>query len=253
MNNLAQKIQSFLKDGYYAEGVAIIQRCDVPHTLKSQFARYLASPFVPTQVEKALQDELRRVLVSMPLEERLAAKERAASDGDGSSVKLKGPVSGTFWGRLFSGKDEVPAEVWELYQRALELHKEHSYLHAILCEQANAGDQVKTRVTADQIMETVIPALDTVYDAARAWGDSGKIPTGPTRNQMLHDLNQKYRQYQNLGEKIKRLKRFLQKETVFVKGTTYRPITQVDREKYEEELIKAAEERAALAVELEIR
>ena len=253
MNSLATKIKRFLQDGYFAEGVALLQRCDVAHTIKSQFQRYLGSPFVPTHVEKALQDQLRRVLISMPLEQRLADPGEEAEGPGSGSVKLRGPVSGSLWGPLFAGRSEVPAEVWELYQQAIELHKEHSYLHALLCDAALGSDSQKTRQHAVKIMETVIPALDRIYDAARAWGETGKLPTGPTRNQMLRDLNDKYKLYQNLKIRICKKRKFLKENHVHVRGTIYRPMTQFDRAKYEEEILKLSEELAILGQELEIR
>jgi hypothetical protein len=245
MSKLARDIRQFLENGYYAEGVAIVLRCpDVKHTVRAQFQRYMASPFVPTHLENSLRDTLKMVLARLEFQSN--------DEPEPGMVKTKNGGSGGFWGPLFAEKESVPQDIWDMYQRAINLHKQHSHYHALLCEYAAQGQIKKTLSAAVEIMEVIIPALDKIYDSARAWEQTGKLPSGPARSEVIDEISTKMKQAASLKESIRKMQIAITRGRVHLKGNEFRPITAADIAKYEAKILNKQAELNSLINELDL-
>jgi len=79
-----------------------------------------------------------------------------------------------FWAAL-ARKRDLPDEIMELRERAIELHKRESLVHGQMGVAARAGKQKVAYELAKEIMEEIRPELDGIYDAVREWETSGKL------------------------------------------------------------------------------
>lgn len=197
--------------GSYAERVRTLAQC--PGVLPSRlayFRGYLSRPYIPPHIDRELSAAL---LVFFPETGETVAETGVSHhiSATQEQVKIVGAVSGTFWGGIFANKSTVPGEVAQLYSRALVLHKHHSRLHALMCDAAQAGKRKRAHDLAIEIMEEIIPELDKIYDAARHWAETGSLPAGRTRDEVVKDTIEKMKRIQRLREKRSRLKGYLKK------------------------------------------
>lgn len=197
---MQSEIRQYLRDGYFAQGVALLRRCDVvaPGVLR-HYEQYLSRPYVPSGVEADLQGLLRGFLV-----EESPVKPPDPLKGEPTEGRASEPTRddagttnlGGFWAGL-AQRRELPDEIMALRDRAIELHKRESLVHGQMGVAARAGKQKVAYELAREIMEEIRPELDGIYDAVRAWEATGKL----TVKQMAADSPEK-----TVLEQMKRLK-----------------------------------------------
>lgn len=221
-----KRIKKFLEDGYYAEGVALIREApNVSLFERKFFEGYLGRDYVPSDVERKLREGLGALVEEGGMTEFLTSEEEdvknldieevkgAGEDGGvspmGAQVRVRGAVSGTFWGALFAGQEVVPSALWELYQEAVGLHKRQAHLHPLMCDAAVRGEKKKAREMAGQIMEEIVPRLDEIYDVAREWGASGKLPSMSQQSDIVKETVEKMRRMEYCKQRVSRIKKWL--------------------------------------------
>lgn len=248
-----EEVAAYLEDGYFAQGVALLGRMPGVNALQIQhFQGFLSGSYVPSEVEGRLQDLLRPYAGEAPPPSAAAAPEedKGAVHMPNGNVKPKN-VSGTFWGRLFGGREEVPGEIWQLYQRAVKLHKKRDNLHPRIMAAAVDGDEKQAYTLAAILMEELLPELDGVYDAARAWDEKGIMPGAVQRSEVVKDTVEKMGRIKYCTERISRVKGILKKGKHKRKKNLVH-LTATDRLAYEKELVDLEVERQGLRDELGI-
>lgn len=259
------EIRAFLADGYYGQGVALLRRCpDVPPTTIRYFEAALAKPYLPTAVEQELSALLRGFLevgsstVGSGQPEEEAGENQRLDDEPavmGDQVKVVGAVSGSFWGGLFAGKETVPQEVWKLYERAVGLHKEQAHLHPLMVAAAKEGKRGEARKLAAQIMDEIIPTLDEIYDAAREWGKSGKMPPAVRTDDVVRQTVKKMQRIEYCKQRMSRIRSWLKAGEREMKVEGKKQVVKLefaDRRELDKELLEREVEMKELREELGI-
>jgi hypothetical protein len=175
---MQHEILAYLQDGYYAQGVALLRRCAgvAPMRLR-YFEGQLSKPYVPTSVENELGVLLRSFLGDVQPPDPLkgeATDARASEPPRHTSIPHTSIPQFGFWASLAQRRD-LPDAIMELRDRAIELHKRESLVHAQMGVAARAGKKKEAYELAKEIMEDIRPELDGIYDAVREWEKSGKL------------------------------------------------------------------------------
>lgn len=198
---MEQEIRQYLKAGYFAQGVAILRR--IPGVTAQQirlYQQYLSRPYVPAAVEQQLNALLRSFLP--PASEPSGEKKKKPPSVDPA-------VNAPFWSSLAQGRD-LPDDILALHDRAIELHKRESLAHAQMGAAARAKKKKAAYMLAHEIMHDLRPALDELYDAVRAWQQTGQLPmrqaTAPTAAAEVLELMKRLK-YCN--ERVSRIKRWI--------------------------------------------
>lgn len=184
---MQQEIRAYLRDGYFAQGVALLRRCAgvAPARLR-HFEAQLGKHYVPTSVENELAVLLRGFLSEEqppdplkgePTDAQASQPLKGEPNREGAAPirNPKSEIRNSFWAGVFDEDGDAPAAIEELYHRAIGLHKRESLVHAQMGVAARAGKRKEAYELAREIMEEVRPALDGIYDAVREWQKSGQL------------------------------------------------------------------------------
>lgn len=103
---------------------------------------------------------------------------------------------------------QEPNTITSLRDRAKLLHKKHAAKHAQLHSEANEAKRLDIII---EIMEDIIPSLDSIYDAIREYQNTGVLPVDETpvseKNYEtgLHEGVVKFQQLMNIKSRISKL------------------------------------------------
>lgn len=166
------------QEGTYSDGVTLLKRTG---TNVSFFEKYLTAFYVPDNVESSLIAALKS-----NLKEEKNTKEKVS----------------------FLQKEE-PIQIAELREVAKKLHKKHTVLHE---QMRNAKTDLKRYDFAKEIIQSVIPALDDIYDTIRKYEREGIVPTDYKKETVVQETVEKMQKITSLRSRISRLKSWIKNE-----------------------------------------
>lgn len=114
-------------------------------------------------------------------------------------------------------RDAEPPEVQQLREKARELRKKYSLLHAQL---ASAQSNEERYEIAREIMEEVIPQEDRVWDSIRRFEQSGIIPEPQTAGDLVQQVVKKVQRIFNLRTRASKYK----KQLTSLEGKAYQEV-----------------------------
>lgn len=130
-----------------------------------------------------------------------------------------------------------PESILRLREKGKRLLKEQSYLHAQLCTATNDDDRYRI---ADELMGSLVPRIDEVYNTIRRYEETGEDPGQVDRQAIVQETIEKMKKRDSLKTLIRRARRRLEKEK----------LTPLQRKQIEQE--KALRELELEALEREL-
>jgi hypothetical protein len=253
-------IRRFLQDGHYAQGVELLRRCPgvAPVRLR-YFESHLARHYVPTGVERELEELLRAFLEDGTRQTGSGANEGPEPGGEAGVMDGQagptGAVSGSFWGKVFGDRETVPTDIWKLYGRAVALHKQQANAHPLMVQAATDGKRKEARELAAMIMDGIIPELDGIYGTVREWAKSGMLPTAAKVDGVVRQTVERMRRIEYCKQRISRIRAWLKagERTMTVDGRKQAVALDFsDRRELEKELLEREVEMKGIREELGI-
>jgi hypothetical protein len=204
-------------DGTFNDGLKVLKELGGN---TQAFAAYCHLPFLPPGVKGRLRDEVtKRLLVSMP--------QPPKSPEGGLPDDLASPLRG-------DGRGAEPPEVQNLRKCGKRLLKQQADLHTRL---KLAADDTERYTIAEQMIETVQPEVDNVYNTLRAYERDGVLPT-TDEEQIRRDTVEQMRRVATLESRISRVNGWLK-----TGKNTKEKLSDKQRQDYEQEVL---EKRAEL-------
>jgi len=189
---LSNQIQAWFKNGKpYSQGVALYRQTGGAYSVV-MFERYIGARYIPKNILQRLSMVLSKYLQTNPLVDQ-APLPRDQNDTTRTIVQY------------VPNKKIEPSEITQLREKAKLLHKRHAFLHAQLS--ILESDEERYEV-AKEIMEEVIPTLDSIYDQIRVFEKEGKLPIPEKEKRAVDLLNKR----NSLRSRISRLKSILKKD-----------------------------------------
>lgn len=223
---LADQIRAWLEDGCYLDGVALYRRTGGAYPVRT-FEGYEHAPYVPEATERLLRAALLDHLATLP-----PPPPEAGPLGEADIEELVPVATG---GRSQAGQE--PDGILRLRLEARLLHKRHALLHARLYDEP---EEEKRYELAEEIMETLIPGLDSIYDSIRNWQATGELPLeAKPDGDVVQDTVRKMQRIQSLASRISRLKGALKKK-----------LPDSEAQAYQKELAEKQVEKKRLETEL---
>jgi hypothetical protein len=223
-------VQKWYSEGSdFHEGVMLLQEAGAD---VQAFLPYLTESYIP----KAKQELLTATVLSLPADRQVF--EFRVFDQATQNPKPE---------------NQKPTEhptITQLRSQARTLHKLHADRHAQLHATLDDAERLDLIV---EIMETIIPSLDSIYDSIRVYEKTGALPEirhpesenqNPTYATGLRDGVQKFQRLQNLKSRISKLdgkNGLIEKEK---DGNR--------KAKLQQELAEKLKERDALSLELNL-
>jgi hypothetical protein len=166
------------------------------------YLRVVSSPNVSAYWREKMAAELNAIAAQMP--ESVAPENPTADDETEKepSKRFSKPIEGGF----FEKKAE-PQAVLDLRAEAKKLHKRHAFLHAGL---AGAADDAARFKLAEEILESIVPRLDEIYDAIRKYSETGDAPQPADRRAIVKETVEKMKRLDSLEPRISRLKKMIE-------------------------------------------
>ncbi len=218
----------------------------VPKQRVAYFEAYLARPFVPQDVLAQLRALVKDV--EDPASE-------PAPDRPSEPTRKEVARLGSFWANLFHTRPDAPEELVALRDRAIELHKRQSQVHPNMATAAKAGDKKQAYLLARELMEDIIPALDSIYDSVRTWQETGKLPSASAGDKVVADTVRKMQRIEYCKQRQSRIRRWLKDgfRSKLVDGK-YQDValTEIEKRELDDELLERKIEEAELREELGI-
>lgn len=238
-----EPIRQWFREGcHFATGVAFLP--SIPHLAKEHagFVRYFSAHFIPDSVETRLRELLMAYLESQPTNSKKVKLQTVFTNPAPATPKM----SKIFTPSPIETKVSEPPEIQSLREKARQLHKRHSLVHA---EMGLVDSDAARFERAREIMTELIPALDRIYDAIRAWEKNGTLPAPVVGNDVARQLLKKYiHMDKTLRPRISRLKKMI-KTRKNMKG---RALEDAEVARYEKELLEKELEVEELKKELEV-
>jgi hypothetical protein len=204
------EIETWIKEGrFYPEGLMICEK----YGLDTSGLAFLGSP---TDAQRARLDAILYPLrgispkILATKEKRQPPTKPPTPKGESRSAQTSSPLG---VGGLPSRRDpstppqEDPEAITTLRARARALHRTEAASHT---EMRLSADPKRRYALAYEIMVTIRPALDDIYDQIREWQRTGLLPTNPnTEGDRSGEATM--RRLLNLRSHVSKLKRDLQK------------------------------------------
>lgn len=208
--------------GSFASGLHLLRVTGA--TIPAALERAASAVFV----DPAAKDLLRSRLQAL----RPAQEENPAKKPAHLPVKQRQPVP--------IGDAATPVEVLTLKERGKNLLKQQSRLHALLG--AAETDEERYKI-ARELMEEVIPLIDSVYNSVRDWEKTGIAPPDDREN-IIRSTVEKMQRLESLRTRSARVKKWLDGKRV---------LSPTEKQRYEQEVavkeLEMAEIRAELGME----
>lgn len=182
-----------------------------------RLATWLGKPLVPIEAKQQLVQALRPYA--------------APAGGEGRGAPGKSPA-------------EEPEAVRRLREEGRLKLKEYDQYKTHLRYMTVSPDvtDADRYVVARHIMEVIIPAADAIYDRIRAYEQRGEVPT-IADSELVQQTVEKMQRIQSLRPRISRLKKFLEKDD----------LDELQRRKYELELLEKEQELDTIESELRLK
>lgn len=179
----------------YLSGVELYRQVGGDYPI-SYFLGYENASFVPDTIERRLEYALRIALQTLPDD---APEIPSLQTGHAEVANNIAPSA--------NPAPIEPAPIQQLRAEAKELHKRQAYLHAQLS--IVERQEVRAELVVE-IMETVIPRLDAIYDHIRGYEDTGELPTAAPNNRDGYIIERMLRR-NSLKSRISKIKSLLKK------------------------------------------
>lgn len=183
---LADLVHTWLQEGgSYAQGVALYRQAGGSRPM-AYFERRLGHTYVDPEVKARLREQLE------------------------AFSSLNPPTSSIHPPQDAPRIAAEPEAILQLRKKAIPLHKQYSYLKAVLHTEATSPRPSKRKLmlVCREIMNEVLPALDGIYDQIREWQHTGEVPDAP-RPLVVEETVQKMLQVNSLRSRISHLRRRL--------------------------------------------
>lgn len=189
----------FDEDCPFYLGVSLYLRTGGPYA-PAYFQNFLSAPWIPDDVDEALQSALTQWMEDNPEQANAPA-----------SVPVNLPVPDT--ASAPAPQKAEPPKILELRQKAKLLHKEHSNVkgvHNHMCANKEDYSDEERYEVSERIMQHIVPQLDDIYDQIREWQDTGKLPEQTTTGIQQETIKQMQRVY-SLRPRISKLPKLIEK------------------------------------------
>lgn len=208
--------------GSFASGLHLLRATGA--TIPAALERAAGASFV----DPAAKDLLRSRLQAL----RPAQEEAPANKPAHKPVKQRYTAP--------TGDSPTPVEVLTLKERGKTLLKQQARLHALLCAAETDAERYEI---AREMMEDVIPMIDSVYNSVRDWEKTGMAPPDDHAN-IIRSTVEKMQRLESLRTRSARVKTWLDGKRV---------LSPQERQRYEQEVavkeLEMAEIRAELGME----
>ena len=233
--DIVTQIRAWLIDGYYLQGVELYRQVGGAFPM-SAFEGYEEANYVPKDVENRLRYALEQYVTGAPIFEQTTIhhpQKEAKTFGQNMSNVVVATTTPT----------SEPDAILRLRKEARQLHKRQDDLKSrinLMAENPTRFKDHERYQVAEELIDVVTPELDGIYDRIRDWKKTGELPA-VAKNNIVKDTVKKMQKLAALKSRVSRLKGMLNKRML-----------EVDRNKYEKELLEKRVEVKELEEELGI-